>query len=541
FGTSVAIVRLPFVLAGIAAIYFVFRLGKDWVSTSTGLLSAACFAILIFPLLYSRIARPYALGMLFSVMATSYWIRIVKDQYSFKGLVWLAISLALCTYTHYFCGLVAAVLAITGTFIIKGRTLKSYVLVLAGAFVLFLPHIPIFLHQLSLGGIGQWLGPPENDWLWQHVKYVFNDSWIVLTVVITSSIIGFLVHRPKWNSQNILLPLVLFLLPFAIGFSYSKWINPVMQNSTLLFSFPFLLILFFSGWRDTKPLLTKVMAAIVIIILMLSTLIDKQFFKTNHFGVFKEVAENFVEWNEGIEHETLLVGDFNHPFYIHYYLDKLGDIKLDQYRTTDDYGLIRLKGLVESKPGEHLIYGWSTVNQLAEVECIIKEIFPEEIKRESYFNSETVLFKRGDSPTPDHIFKFEKNERWNFSQNAVVEDSLNGKSILISSENPYGPSVTLRVSELESQGFTELVVRVECQVSDNNSALQMVYEQANEDGGYAWESDRFSKQFDIDGPKWGVFHYELKPSVSEADVLKIYPWLPEGNPAVLTTMQIDLY
>ncbi len=538
FGTSVAVVRLPFVLAGIAAIYFIFRLGKDWVSTSTGVLSAACFAILAFPLLYSRIARPYGLGMLFSVMAASYWIRIVKDNYSFKDLIWLAVSLALCAYTHYFCGLVAAVLAITGTFIIQGRTLRSYLIVLAGAFILFLPHIPIFLHQLSLGGIGQWLGPPENDWLWNHIQYVFNDSWIILSAMIVVSVVGFLVYRPKWNGQNTLLPLILFLLPFAIGFSYSKWVNPVIQNSTLLFSFPFLLIFLFSGWRDTKPLLTKAIGGLLIVVLLISTLIEKKFFQTNHFGVFKEVAKNFTDWNNEIGQTALLIGDFNHPSYILYYLNKQGPTELDMYRVTDENGLIELKNQLDASHHEHLIYGWSTLNQLSEVECIIREIFPEEIKRASYFNSGTALYKRGNSPAPDHIFMFEKNELWNFNPDALMEDSLTGRSILISAKNPYGPAITLKVSELEAQGFTEVIVRVESQISENNTPLQMVFEQSNDGQSYAWDSDRFDRQLEVEGPKWGVFHYMLKPSEGESDILKIYSWLPKGESARITSMQV---
>ena len=70
FGNGVAVVRLPFVLAGILSVYFMFRLAQEWLSTSAGLLTAAVFASLEFTLIYSRIARPYALGMLFVVLWT---------------------------------------------------------------------------------------------------------------------------------------------------------------------------------------------------------------------------------------------------------------------------------------------------------------------------------------------------------------------------------------------------------------------------------------------------------------------------------------
>ncbi|MGB0369393.1 MAG: glycosyltransferase family 39 protein, partial [Flavobacteriales bacterium] len=96
FGNSVAVVRFPFVLAGILAIYYMYQLAKEWISSSAGLLSAALFASLSFPILYSRIARPYALGMLFVLMAATYWIRILKEKGTTKDFILLAISLTLC-------------------------------------------------------------------------------------------------------------------------------------------------------------------------------------------------------------------------------------------------------------------------------------------------------------------------------------------------------------------------------------------------------------------------------------------------------------
>ena len=108
FGDSVFVVRLPFVLAGIASVYFVFRTAQEWVSTSAGLLTSAVFAGLSFPILYSRIARPYALGMLFVAMAAFFWIRILKEKGKTSDYIGLAISLSLCAYSHYFAGMVAA-------------------------------------------------------------------------------------------------------------------------------------------------------------------------------------------------------------------------------------------------------------------------------------------------------------------------------------------------------------------------------------------------------------------------------------------------
>lgn len=539
FGYSVAVVRLPFVLAGIASVYFMYKAAKEWVSSSAGLLAAATFATLAFPVLYSRIARPYALGMLFTLMAISYWIRIVKERGQTKDYILLGLSLALCGYSHYFSALVGAILAFSGTFLITGRNLKLYLFALVGAFILYVPYIPIFLHQLSLGGVGQWLGPPNNDWLLIHIKYLFNDSWFVLVAVITACILGFVFSKPRMSFQRNVLPLLMFLAPFIVGFAYSKYVNPVLQHSTLLFSFPFLLVFIFSGWDDLKPKVFNFFIGVLAIVILGSTIVEKRFYGTNHFGVFKELAEHLIEWNEESGNDALLVGDFNYPFYLHYYTDQIEPVELDLYRTTDDLGLANLKALVDKAEEEFLIYSWSTINQTPEVVEIVLEKYPIELNRVSYFNSEVMLFQKGEVYSNSDSFQFEKTEIWNFNPDAIIKDGLGQSSIVVSGKNPYGPTYHARVSNLHSNGISEIIVRIECLGASEESSLQLVYEQVNENGGYAWESDEFKRQFTADGPNWGVFHYGLKAFQTESDVLKIYPWLPDGNEVYITSMSVS--
>jgi hypothetical protein len=540
FGNGVAVVRLPFVLAGILSVYFMFRLAQEWLSTSAGLLTAAVFASLEFSLIYSRIARPYALGMLFVLMAATFWIRIVKGRNRPSDLFWLSISLALCAYSHYFAALVAFVLAFAGTFLIKGKNLKLYLMALLAAFILYLPYIPFFLHQLSLGGVGQWLGPPENDWLWTHIRFIFNDSIWLLVIVLLVSVSGIFIFRTRKGFVGHILPLILFLVPFLVGFAYSKWVNPVLQHSTLLFSMPFLLIFLFSTWNDDRPKWTMTLAIVMLSLTTFSSIRQKNFFGTDHFGVFKELAQHMVDWNRESEGNALLVGDFNYPFYLHYYTDRIEPIELALYRTTDDAGLAHLKSMVDTSTRNFVIYAWSTVNQSPEVEAIIQAKFPIEVKRESYFNSEAVMFKKGESPVAEHRFNFEKTDVWNFNPDAVVTDSLGLRSIHLSAENPYGPTFTASISDLFKKGYTSVYVKVKCASVIDGSEIQIVYEQTNVSGGYVWESDAFSRQFNSSGPMWGVFEYSLKEARSDEDVLKIYPWLPNGEPVKLESIELDL-
>ncbi|MCB9191448.1 MAG: glycosyltransferase family 39 protein [Flavobacteriales bacterium] len=537
FGDSVFVVRLPFVLAGILAVYFVFRMSRQWLNTSAALIISALFSTLSFPILYSRLARPYALGMLFVAMAGFFWIRIVRNREKPTDFIWLAISLALCGFSHYFAALNGAILAIAGLFLVRRSSLKHYVFALMGGFVLFLPYFSIFLYQLNAGGVGQWLGPPENDWLWKHIDYAFNNSLLVLVAVLIVSIGGFAIHKTKKTFVGHGLPFVLFLLPFLIGFFYSKWVNPVLQNSTLLFSFPFLLVFLLSGWDVINKRLIYTASALLVAIAGYSTVIQNRFYDTDHFGVFKELAEHIVDWNDRVEHDALLIGDFNAPFYIHFYLDELDTVELDLYRTTDEDGLKNLKELIKDSDHDYCFYAWSTVNQAPEVEEMIREKYWQEIERAPYFNSEFVVFKRFERPEAYAEFEFEKNDSWNLNPDKIRLDSIQGDRILIDGESPYGPTYQMGLDEKLVNSETELITRIEFEGVGPETEVQLVYEQVNEEGGYVWESDPVSRQLISDSLDWAIFHYQLKPNENPGD-LKMYLWSPKGEEFYLREMKI---
>lgn len=537
FGDSVFVVRLPFVLAGIASVYFVFRLGKEWISTTAGLLVAAFFATLAFPILYSRLARPYALGMLFVSMASLFWVRIVKKKEKPADYVWLALSLTMCGFSHYFAALVGAILSVAGLLLVGRARLKKYILSLIGGFALFAPYIHVFLFQLNTGGVGQWLGPPENDWLWNHVDYAFNNSSFVQIAALVIGVRGFTLYKTKKTMVNHLLPLVLFILPFLIGFFYSRWVNPVLQNSTLVFSFPFFLVFLFSGWKDENPRHNLIAVYAITLLLIVDTVVSSGFYKKDHFGVFKELAGHVSDWNEKLEGDALLIGDYNSPFYIHYYLDQIDSLEFNLYRTTDENGLKDLKSEITSSRYSNAIYSWSTVNQAPEVEEIIREKYWKEADRKTYFNSEAVMFELAERPDSDAEFRFEQNSQWSYKQEKVLRDSISGNRILMDGESPYGPTYLLALDSNLVNSEKEIITRVEFEGLHENTEVQLVYEQINQEGGYVWESDLIGRQVVSDSLDWAVLHYELKPNENPGD-LKMYLWSPKGEEFYLREMKI---
>lgn len=72
-----------------------------------------------FPLMYSQLARPYAPGLFFTLLA-GYFLGQFLNQKTVhkKQIVGFAIAASLAAYSHYFSLLVTTLLAIAGIFLL---------------------------------------------------------------------------------------------------------------------------------------------------------------------------------------------------------------------------------------------------------------------------------------------------------------------------------------------------------------------------------------------------------------------------------------
>jgi hypothetical protein len=210
------------------------------------------------------------------------------------------------------------------------------------------------------------------------------------------------------------------------------------------------------------------------------------------------------------------------------------------YKVTDELGLADLKTIVDSSSAEYFVYSWSTISQLAEIQEIIRYKYPVVVERKTYFNSEAVLFAKGETPIPTDKFSFRKNTYWNCNPDKVILDSLGNLSIVIDNESPYGPTFQADLDSLKKNGLTELIIRLEVSNMPETSEIQMVYDQSNNSGGYSWQSDVFKQQFVAGSPNWGVFHYNLNFQQDTLGQLKVYPWSPNGEVFELKKMEVLL-
>ena len=547
FGYSEFAVRLPFVIAGILSVPLIYLIAKKWFGITTACFSSLCFAIIAYPILYSQLARPYSFGLFFSLLAVWCWINLLigDNKKMFLKSICYGVATALCMLTHYFSFFFAIIVAATGIFFLKKETWKPYLLSGLVALVLFSPHIPMSLKQFSMGGVGEWLAKPEGDYLWKYILYAFNESSFLVVLIALVSLTGVLLYHNYLSINKFqAVSVIWFALPFLAGYYYSVNVNPVLQYSTLLFSFPFLLICLFSFFRENYPKTNQVLLFSFGIVLLYSTVFEQRFFKKEFFGVFKEINEKTADWSEKFGNENITTAlNSSGKEVMDFYFNRMNKkIPFYYYAGDDPSFTANMLERIDSASTPYFAYGWSNFRSPYEIPEMIKRKYSCVVEDEKHFNSQITLFKKSDSCKRDTIFFATADfEKYNpvFWYDESKTDTLNfqtGKrSLNIDPDYSYCVILKTTVKKLCGWVLYDLgkmaCVNASVQLfSEGDFNAQIVMEVGSGGGKKEWQTKLLESFVRKKGSWQEAFAtFEFPASVYPDDEVTIYLWNPEKN------------
>jgi len=547
FGDSEFMIRFPFALFGMGAVFLLYKTGKLWFGATSGLLAAAALAVLEYPILYSQIARPYSPGLFFSLLAAWYWTRaVIKPEFKANGkinylnYIGFALSVSACMYIHYFSFIFSGILCLTGLFFLRRETWVPYILSGAAIVLLYIPGYDVFLHQLNKGGVGGsegWLGPPESDSFEKYLKYIFNDSNNLRLLFLIIAVGSYLVYRKNVKPGKYqLLCILFFLLPFFIAYYYSIWKNPVLQYSVLLFSFPFLLLLLFSFIPAGIP--GKTTAFLIIIVLTggaYSTITEKKYYSSSHFSEFRGLAERIIELDNKYGKDNINhVINIHAPYYINYYLKKKDhQTSFSSYRVMTDEEIYEFSRIVDQSQTPYFLFAFSNMFDTPEFDQMIRSRYPYLLLRDSILSSGLrfyTLHKVENSINQLPLFTYQygfEGELWD-KESDFKEDSLiyeGNHSVYISSEQEYGPGFFTTTGKTVIQNGTKVELSAVFYSNNVPSNAKLVFSIEKNGKSLIWEGrdiDRYLKM----SSQWARVYMTVNISVpltGDEDV-KIYCW-----------------
>lgn len=455
FGDQEWVIKLPFALMGISSIFIFYKISEIWWNKSVGLINAAFMASLQFFVLYSTIARPYISGLFLTLMAVYFWSHYMFENYRRRHLFGFIIFAALSAYNHHFSLLFVIIVGFSGLFIIPKYKLKDYIIAGFLIFALYIPHLPIFIHQLGVGGIGgegNWLSKPKPDFILSFLNWAFHFSPIVITSVLSIIGLSFIFKnkttKNKWSKRTILLSW--FSLPIIIGYYYSVHINPVIQYSMLIFSFPYFLLLITSNIRELKPIIISPIIFIILIINTTTLITSRHHFEIIEKQPFNSTARCLISQSDIKPNEIFLIYN-TISSYQEYYLKKYHITDIPKYNIYDKkINLSQFDDILKNITQDHIL-----LSQLPEsFISMARYYFPNLIHKTNGYTYESYLLSRSaDTKKSFHQlisrnnFSAEK-EKWSASNERIYNDSLNHHYYTYNDQQEWGLGFTDSLSHM---------------------------------------------------------------------------------------------
>ncbi len=407
-------VKLPFALMGIGSVYLVYVVGKQWFNRKTGLLAAAFFAVSQLGVLYSQIARPYSAGLFFVLLMTYFWNRILFDlkKPSVGICIGMAVSACLAALAHNFSAAQAGLIFLTGLLFLKKERRKFYWLCGIGAVLLYAPHIPVFYHQTFVnGGIGGWLARPDNDFLIQFLRYSMNYAPLFMFVVGLFIILPFILQKPEKRRRPIRWAAIAwFVIIFALAFVYSLLREPIIQFSTMIFCYPFLILVAFSFYRNNT--MTKTQTAVAVLTMLfvgsMSLILQRQHYDLMYHQGYDQIAVRMEKDNENMQDICFATSTLNGNF-PEFYQEQTQVKNRRIFNVYDHHHLGDFRQWLNEESTSKLGFGWTDyIDPAWEAQAIA--YYPWQIKSDTWFTSKYFTLSKDSVPGAEYVLHPLSNE-----------------------------------------------------------------------------------------------------------------------------------
>ena len=546
FGNTPFVVRLPFALMGILCIPISYRLFNRWFSPTTAVLVAGSIAILNYPIVYTQLARPYGMGLFFGLLFTYYWTKlIISGRYNIKTYI-LYVVLGICSiYIHYFLSLSIVIIMITGLILVKKHRIKTYLILNLLIAISFLPFLEYFLIQLSIGGVGGWLPKPESSFYINYLWYALNRSWLTVLLLLFIALYGI---RNKFSfSRRNWVMLVWGVTPFLFGFLYSTYSNPVLQFSTLIFSFPFLLAFVFS-FAETLDLRKNMNTLITVfsIILLFSSAISWKYYHESSFGEFKETSKVLTEWLNELDGEYDVIANISNPYYYNYYLKQLNfkdTFLVTSISTHSD--LANLSKLLKKSTNQNLVFTWANTNNHFELKELIRYYYPSIKKSKRFNNAEVIIYEKGKSSSLKFGYQTNFNQQpkeLGYSLNNIVFDTINSDNYFQTDTTSEYPVVIKDIdgANLPIDSANVVTFMVHFKSAEAPKAI-LAISIDNDEGNVTWRGTDLAPFFMKEDWNMALVSLYLPDGIKPTDKIKAYVWNREKEEFLIDDVSFFAY
>lgn len=524
-------IKLPFVIMGIFSIYLVWKIANEWFSINTAILSTATVAFLQYFIMYSQIARPYISGLFFTLIMSYFWYHLIFKSSNKKDFIinslGFSVGTVLCSYNHYFSLLMVGLIYGISLFFINRKNILWLVISLFISLILYLPHLKIFYHQLSLGGLG-WLGKPEISFFKNFIFYMFhNNAFIVILSFLAFTISLFFYFKNKATlKKEHFITLILSITPAFVGYFYSIYRAPVLQYSVLIFSMPYFIMFMFSFLDNFKSNYIYLFTVIWSTLLLYTLIFERKHYHFFYHSIYKETFIQIKDFVQKHPDESINLCTFRKDigyFYANrYHIDTNKIYFFDHFKSNAD-----IYSIIDDSTKNFCIFSTVTNHQVS-LFPLIKEYFPHELKHyyldqgSIYILSKIPINKNNNDEKPIAEFSITNNT---FSINHIFE----GENYTILNKYEFDVTTSIPTSTIVDSNNVIIDAIAWIKYNDSTKSAHLVLS-IEKDSTLLWQSYKINAE-SIVLNKWipvcvSIYFPDFNKSINNS-TLKAYIWNPE--------------
>ena len=406
FGWNEFWLKLPFALMGVASVYLVFVIARQWFNKNVALVSAAFVSVSELFVFYSQLIRPYSPGLFFVLLLVYFWNKMLSpdERFSVGTCAGFALSAFCAAEIQMFSMMQAGIIALSGLFFLKNLDKKrryAYLISCLCAVLLFMPSLPVFYYQLFVyGSIGGWLAPPQHSFLLDFLSYSMNYSKLFMFCMLVVVILPIVVGCKKQEGKLVirLLCVLFFAVPFAVAMAYSFLKEPILQFSTLIFSFHFIIIFALSFYDDnvSRTTITAVVACVLFIGLS-SLIFDRQYYRQMTHQGFDQIAEEMKDDMKCYHDSVCLVSYADRAFMNEFYQERAGVRDARCFSETD--ALADYQHYLKTNGAKYLCVGLADHAEMSWEMSAVAE-YPYLVKEKTWFTTRCLTLSKEDNGSP---------------------------------------------------------------------------------------------------------------------------------------------
>ena len=262
-------VRLLSVLPSVAAIPFVYLLGRRLLSEKAALLAALLLTVNAFDVRYAQEARGYSLFASLVVLACWFFVRCMDAPHKKVNWAGMVVALVLGIYAHFFAGLMLPVFWLAAALHKRDFPWKRFVISNGIILLMAIPAL-LFVATKNRGQVS-WVQPTRWEDVYGLAILLSGRGGLVLLLICAASLVLALAglmrlpagagRQAVWSEAFLWMWLV---LPVAMTTAVSL-LKPMFVDRYFIFCLPAFVLLVAAGLSTIRPkwLLAPVLVVIV--------------------------------------------------------------------------------------------------------------------------------------------------------------------------------------------------------------------------------------------------------------------------------------